>query len=44
MQESLNFMDETASYNVDAYHAMPYHPFSEPAYDVLMESGVQRVC
>lgn len=26
MQESLNFMDDTAGLNVDAYHAMPYHP------------------
>jgi 4-hydroxy-tetrahydrodipicolinate synthase len=26
MQDSLNFMDDTASLDFDAYHAMPYHP------------------
>ena len=26
MQESLNFMDDTTSLDIDAYHAMPYHP------------------
>jgi len=26
MQESLNFMDDTRNFEIDAYHAMPYHP------------------